>query len=125
MRSEYRGGKRCVGETNCANKLRPVLIMLSSEDKKRKLFKNLDIWRSEVMKEMDPNDETPLPSIDHDCTIEQHKEKITILTVAKNMQRKEPEGTPFRLRVRGPPNSMHVIKMDTRTRRWWKCTKWF
>ena len=27
------------------------------------------------MKERDPNDETPLPSIDHDYTIEQRKEK--------------------------------------------------
>ena len=101
-----------------ANKLRPVLITLSSEDKKRKLFKNLGIWRSEVMKERDPNDETLLPSIDHDYTIEQRKEKNTMLTVAKNKQRNEPEGTPFRFRVRGPPDSMHVIKMDTRTRRW-------
>ena len=39
-------------------------------------------------------------------------------TVANNKQRNEPEGTPFRFRVRGPANSMHVIKMDTRTRRW-------
>ena len=100
------------------NKLRPVLITLSSEDKKRKLFKNLGIWRSEVMKERDPNDETPLPSIDHDYTIEQRKEKNTMLTMAKHKQRNEPEGTPFRFRVRGPPDSMHVIKMDTRTRRW-------
>ena len=28
------------------------------------------------------------------------------------------EWTPFRFRVRGPPDSMHIIKMDTRTRRW-------
>ena len=60
----------------------------------------------------------PLPSIDHDYTIEQRKEKNTMLTVAKNKQRNEPEGTPFRFRVRGLPDSMHVIKMDTRTRRW-------
>ena len=44
-----------------ANKLRPVLITLSSEGKERKLFKNLSIWRSEVMKEMDPNDEIENP----------------------------------------------------------------
>ena len=41
-----------------ANKLRPVLIILSSENKKKKFFKNIGIWRSECMKERDPNDET-------------------------------------------------------------------
>ena len=67
-----------------ANKLRPVLITLSSEDKKMKLFKNLGIWRSEVIKERrDLHDETPLSSIDHDCTIEQRKEKNTMLTRIK------------------------------------------
>ena len=44
------------------NKLRSVLITLSSEDKKMKLCKYLGIWRSDVMKERNPNDETPLPS---------------------------------------------------------------
>ena len=35
------------------------------------------------MKERDPNDETPLPSIEHDYIIEQRKEKNTMLTMAK------------------------------------------
>ena len=91
------------------NKLRPVLITLSSEDKKRKLFKNLGIWRSEVLNERDPNDDTPLLAIDHDYTIEQRKEKNTMLTMAKNKQSNEPEGTCFRFHVRGLPDSMHIV----------------
>ena len=70
------------------NKLRHVLITLSYEDQKRKVFKNLGIWMSAVMKERDPNDKTPLPSIDHDYTIEQHKEKNTMLTMAKKTSRR-------------------------------------
>ena len=37
-----------------------------------------------MRREEDPNDETPLHSIDHYYTIEQRKEKNTMLTVAKN-----------------------------------------
>ena len=70
------------------------------------------------MKERDPNDEVPLSSIDDDYTIEQRKEKKNYVDHGKNKQRNELVGTPFRFRVRGPPDSMHVIKMDTKTRRW-------
>ena len=101
------------------NKLRDVLITLSSEDKKRKLFKNLGIRRSEFVKKRDPNDETPLPSIDQDYTIEQRKEKKYYVDHGKkNKQRNDPERTTFRFRVRGTPDSMPVIKMDTRKGRW-------
>ena len=41
-----------------------------------------------------------------------------MLTMAKNKTRNEPEGTPFCFCVRGPPDNMHVIKRDSRTRRW-------
>ena len=100
-----------------ANKLWPVFITLSSEDKKRQLFKNLGIWRSEVMKERDPNDETPYLLLSNDYTIERRKEKNNMLTVAKKTSRgMSRKRLIFGFRVKGPPHSMHVIKMDTRTR---------
>ena len=57
-------------DQSCANKLRPLLITLLSEDK-RKFFRKLGVWRIWLMEKRDPNDKTPRHSINHDYTIEQ------------------------------------------------------
>ena len=58
-----------------------------------------------MLNERDPNDKTPFPSIEHDLTVEQRKERNEMVVSAKEEQRNQPEGSDFRIRVRGPPRS--------------------
>ena len=48
-----------------------------------------------MLNERDPNDNTPFPSIEHDLTVEQRKEKREIVVSAKEVQRNQPEGVAF------------------------------
>ena len=60
---------------HAGDKTRPILVKINSEDKKKRLFKNLWRWREVMLNERDPNDnKTPFPSIEHDLTVEQRKE---------------------------------------------------
>ena len=68
-----------------------------------------------MLNERDPNDKTPFPSIEHDLTVEQRKEMVVS---AKEEQRNQPEGSHFRIRVRGPPDAMRIVKIATRTGKW-------
>ena len=36
----------------------------------------------------------------------------------KEEQINQPEGSHFRIRVRGPPDAMMIVKIDTRTGKW-------
>ena len=96
-------------------KTRPILVKINSEDKKKRLFENLGRWREVMLNERDPNDKTPFPSIEHDLTVEQRKERNEIVVSAKVEQRNQPEGSHFQIRVRGPPDAMRIVKIDTRT----------
>ena len=62
-----------IGEpgAHAGDKTRPILVKINSEDKKKRLFKNLGRWREVMLNERDPNDKTPFPSIEHDLTVEQ------------------------------------------------------
>ena len=71
-----------------------------------------------MLNERDPNDKTPFPSIEHDLTVEQRKERNEMVVSAKEEQRNQPEGSHFRIRVRGPPDAMRIVKIDTRTGKW-------
>ena len=71
-----------------------------------------------MLNEMDPNDKTPFPSIEHDLTVEQRKERKEIVVSVNEEQRNQPEGSHFQIRVRGPPDDMRIIKIDTRTGKW-------
>ena len=68
-----------------------------------------------MLNEKDPNDKTPFRSIEHDLTVEQRKERKEMVVSAKEEQRNQPEGLHFRIRVRGHPDAMRIVKIDTRT----------
>ena len=71
-----------------------------------------------MLNERDPNDKTPFPSIEHDLTVEQRKERNEMVVIAKEEQNNQPEGSHFRIRVRGPSDAMMIVKIDTRTGKW-------
>ena len=66
-----------------------------------------------MLNERDPNDKTPFPSIEHDLTVEQRKERKEIVVSAKEEQRNQPEGSHIRIRVREPPVAMRIVKIGT------------
>ena len=68
-----------------------------------------------MLNERDPNDKTPFPLIEHDLIVEQRKEKNEMVVSAKEEQRNRTEGSHFRIRVRGSPDTMRIVKIDTRT----------
>ena len=84
----------------------------------KKDFKNLGRWCEVMLNERDPNDKTPFPSIEHDLTVEQRKERKEIVVSPKEEQRNQPEGSHCRIRVSGPPDAMRIVKIDTRTGKW-------
>ena len=63
-------------------------------------------------------DKTPFPSIEHGLTVEQRKERKEMVVSAKKEQRNQPEGSYFRIRLRGPPDAMRIVKIDKRTGKW-------
>ena len=100
---------------HAGDKTRPILVKINSEDKKKRLFETLGRWREVMLNERDPNDKTQLPSIEHDLTVEQRRERKEMVVSAKEEQRNQSEGSHFRIRVRGPPYAMRIAKIDTRT----------
>ena len=88
-----------------------------AEDKKKRI-QNLGRWCEVMLNERDPNDNTPFPSIEHDLTVEQRKDIKEMVVSAKEEQRNQPEGSHFPIRVRGPPDDMRIVKIDTRTGKW-------
>ena len=71
-----------------------------------------------MLNERDPNDKTPFPSIEHDLTVKQRKERNKMVVSAKEEQRNQHEGSHFRIPVRGPQEAMRIVKIDTRTGKW-------
>ena len=65
-----------------------------------------------------PIDKTPFPSIEHDLTVEQRKERKEMAVSVKKGQRHLPEGSHFPIRVKGPTDAMRIVKIDTRTGKW-------
>ena len=66
-----------IGEpgAHAGDQTRPILVKINSEDKKKRLFKNLRRGREVMLNERDRHDKTPFPSIEHDLTVEQRKER--------------------------------------------------
>ena len=71
-----------------------------------------------MLNDRDPNDKTAFPSIEHDLTVEQRKERKEMVVYANEEQINQPEGSHFRIRVRGQPDAMRIVKIDTRTGAW-------
>ena len=71
-----------------------------------------------MLNERDPNDKTPFPSIEHNLTVEQRKERKEMVVSTKEEQINQPEGSHFRICVRGPLDAMRIVKIDTRTGKW-------
>ena len=107
-----------IGElgAHAGDKTRLILVRINK--KKKRLFKNLGRWREVMLNERNPNDKTPFPSIEHDLTVEQRRERKKMVVSAKEEQRKQHEGSYFRILVRGPPDAMRMVKIDTRTGKW-------
>ena len=97
---------------------RTILVRINSEDKKKVLFENLGRWHEVILNERDPNDKTPFPSIEYDLTVEQRKERKEMVVSAKEEQRKQPEVSHFRFCVRGSPDAMRIVKIETRNGKW-------
>ena len=51
--------------------------------------------------------------MDHDLTREQRAERKALVEIAKAKQAELPSDSPFRIRVRGAPDYMKVVKIDT------------
>ena len=99
-------------------KTAPILVTLSREELKTQLFKKLGRWRDRVKNERDPNDKAPLPAVEHDLTVDQRRERRALTTKANELFHQLEDKQNFRVRVRGPPCDMKVVKIDTRTGRW-------
>ena len=54
---------------HAGDKNRPILFKINSEDKKKRLFKNLGRLSEVMLNGRDPIDKTPFPSIEHDLTV--------------------------------------------------------
>ena len=90
--------------------VQPLRVVLSDAEMKLKLFKNLKHWREKLHAEN--GQDTVLPSLEHDLTHEQRAEKKTLLADARSKQGKLPADSLFRIRVRGPPERMRIVKID-------------
>lgn len=104
---------------NEEGKTRPVLIKLSSEEKKRQLFLRLGAWRKYQEDNRGPEDviaNKPFINLTHDMTQDQRTEKKSLLEEAKNFNTQLPADAHFRWLVRGPPWNMRLQKVDRETR---------
>ena len=81
-------------------KKRPVIITISSEEKKREIFKNLHKLRRS-------KDNV---TVTHDLTVQQREELQGIIKEAKNKEECDQSGR-FIYRVRGPPWGWYVKKI--------------
>ena len=94
------------------NHVRPLKVKLSSVEKKRELFRNLGKWRAKLEQDSDRDPTEKLPQIDHDLTKEQREERKALVDLAKSKQAELPADSPFRIRVRGAPGEMKIVKID-------------
>jgi hypothetical protein len=90
--------------------VQPLRVVLHDAEMKLKLFKNLKHWREKFLSEN--GQDTVLPSLEHDLTREQRAEKKTLLADARSKQGELPVDSLFRIRVRGPPERMRIVKID-------------
>jgi hypothetical protein len=90
--------------------VQPLRVTLSDAEMKSSLFKNLKHWRDKLRTKH--GKDVPLPSLEHDLTREQRAEKKTLVAEARLLQGKLPENSLFRIRVRGPPERMKIVKID-------------
>ena len=97
--------------------IQPLKIKLSSVDKKRELLRNLYKWRRslESDRNRDPNEK--MPQIDHDLTREQREERKSLVEIAQKKQAELPADSPPRIRVRGAPDNLKIVKIDS-NRNW-------
>ena len=91
--------------------IRPLLVKLSEVEKKKSLFRKLGAWRAKLEADEDRNPLEKIPHIDHDFTAEQRKEHKSLVEYAKEKQAELPKDSPFRIRVRGAPEDMKVVKI--------------
>ena len=94
------------------NVIQPLKIVLSSVEKKRELFRNLGKWRAKLLADKDRDPLEKLPHVDHDLTKEQRIERKSLVEIAVAKQAELPKESPFRIRVRGAPEDMKVVKID-------------
>ena len=81
-------------------KKRPVIITISSEEKKREIFKNLHKLRKS----------TDNVTITHDLTVQQREELQDLIKEAKNKEECDQSGR-FIYRVRRPPWGWYLKKI--------------
>ena len=93
------------------DKPRPLLLRLTDEQKKRKLFKNLHLWRAYQQQEKAEDDDSPFITVAHDMSQEQRSERKALLDEATKQTDELPAESPFRFLVRGPPWMMKVVKV--------------
>ena len=94
-----------------AEKSRPVLVKLAEEEKKKQLFKKLDLFRKHQNDEKTPGDESPGIQVAHDMSQEQRKEKKVLFEEAKAKDLQLESESPYRHIVRGPPWEMKIVKV--------------
>ena len=94
------------------NVIQPLKIVLSSVEKKKELFRNLGKWRAKLLADKDRDPLAKLPHVDHDLTKEQRMERKSLVEIAVAKQAELPRESPFRIRVRGAPEDMKVVKID-------------
>lgn len=103
-----------IGKRSDDNKCRPVLVKLSSNEKKRKLFFRLGKFKQHQEENRGPEENAnnkPFINISHDMTQDQRKEKKSILAEAKNLNSQLARDSRFRWLVRGPPWDMKLWKV--------------
>lgn len=104
-----------IGKKNLEEgKTRPVLIKLSTSEKKRRLFLRLGNWRKYQEENRGPEDiaaNKPFINIAHDMTQGQRKERKSLLEEAKNLNTHLPAETHVKWLVRGPPWKMSLQKV--------------
>ena len=105
-------------EAHTGDKTRTVLVRINSEDRGKRLFKNLGRSCEVMLNERDPNNKTPCPSIEHDMTVEQRNERKEMVVNAKEEQIKGRRARIFEFVCGGPPDAMRIVKIDTRTGKW-------
>ena len=93
------------------DKPRPLLLKLSDEQKKKLLFKKLELWRKHQEHERMEGDDSPLIIVAHDMSQEQRIEKKAMLQEAKLKSEELPTESPHRFVVRGPPWHMSIKKI--------------
>ena len=62
-----------------ADSIQPLFIKLSTVEMKKSLFRKLGAWRAKQQADNDRDPLAKIPHIDHDYTVEQRKERNSLV----------------------------------------------